>query len=281
MKPKKEFVSLPKDFWANIKLLSEEIGYSKRGSNQIKIYSEKEIIDCLKKKNFDISYLKYKINNKNTYLEMLVRYLNYRSNCLLNIIKSNLMDRDSAKIIFEKLKLKLSPKCKLIMNKQKGKKKHYLYLTCIVNMLTEQALNGIIFDQDPHSLTVITQNNRPMRTLTRRFDGAYPSIIDPKAVWETKEYYGTTTFGSRVADGVYETILDGEELQELQKNIGISIKHYLIIDDYFTWWTKGKSYLCRLIDILHMGYVTEILFGKEVVKRWPQIVNSWKLLPGK
>lgn len=277
MKPNKEFVSLPKDFWANIKLLSEEMGYSKRGSDQIKIYSKKEIMDSLKKRNFDISYLKYKIRNNKTYLEVIINYLNYRSKCLSNIVKPNLMNRDSAKIIFEKLKLKLSPKCKLPMNKQKGKKRHCLYLTCIVNMLTEHALNGIVFDQDPHSLTIITQNNRPIRTLTRRFDGAYPGIIDPEAIWETKEYYGTTTFGSRVADGVYETMLDGEELQELQKNTGVSIRHYLIIDDYFTWWTKGKSYLCRLIDILHMGYVTEILFGKEVVERWPQIVKSWQL----
>ena len=40
------------------------------------------------------------------------------------------------------------------------------------------------------------------------------------ARWEIKEYYGTTTLGSRVADGVYETMLDGLELRELQrKNI--------------------------------------------------------------
>ena len=31
------------------------------------------------------------------------------------------------------------------------------------------------------------------------------------ALWEIKEYYYTTTFGSRVADGVYETLLDGLE----------------------------------------------------------------------
>ena len=39
--------------------------------------------------------------------------------------------------------------------------------------------------------------------------------MDPLAVWEIKEYYYTTTFGSRVADGVYETLLDGMELREL------------------------------------------------------------------
>lgn len=72
-------------------------------------------------------------------------------------------------------------------------------------------------------------------------DGAYPSIVNPLAVWEIKEYYGTTTFGSRVADGIYETMLDGEEFIELQNQYGRDIKHYLIVDDRFTWWNKGKS----------------------------------------
>ncbi len=33
------------------------------------------------------------------------------------------------------------------------------------------------------------------------------------AVWEIKEYYDSITFGSRIADGVYETMLDGKSLQ--------------------------------------------------------------------
>jgi hypothetical protein len=107
-------------------------------------------------------------------------------------------------------------------------------------------------------------------------DGAYPSIENPMAVWEVKEYYGTTTFGSRVADGVYETMLDGFELLELREHEKIAIQHYLFVDDRFTWWIKGKSYLCRIIDMLHMGLVDEVLFGKEVLQRWPEIVASWK-----
>ena len=30
---------------------------------------------------------------------------------------------------------------------------------------------------------------------------------------------------------------------------------------YYTWWQCGRSYLCRIIDMLHMGYVDEVLFG--------------------
>lgn len=36
----------------------------------------------------------------------------------------------------------------------------------------------------------------------------------------------------------------------------------------------GKSYLCRIIDMLHMGLVDEVIMGKEVFERWPQILRS-------
>lgn len=71
-------------------------------------------------------------------------------------------------------------------------------------------------------------------------------------------------------------MLDGEEFTELREHESIDIKHYLIVDDYHTWWEQGKSYLCRIIDMLHMGLVDEVLFGREVITRWPEIVSSWK-----
>ena len=37
----------------------------------------------------------------------------------------------------------------------------------------------------------------------------------------------------------------------------------------------GRSYLCRMVDMLHMGYVDEILFGREVVNRLPVITREW------
>ena len=100
-------------------------------------------------------------------------------------------------------------------------------------------------------------------------------MIDPVAVWEVKEYYGTTTFGSRVADAVYETMLDGYELRDFSGHGRWNVSHYLIIDDYFTWWECGRSYLCRIVDMLHMGFLDEVLFGKETLIRWPQIVAGW------
>lgn len=276
MVPNNKYRKLPKHFWAHIKLLSEALGYSERNSGKLKIYNEREIVEGMKKLGLDEKHLQDKLVNGQQYLSTLVEYLNYRSEILQRYVEPSLMKREEAKEHFENLLSKFKPKCKLIMNKQKKEKKHYAYLTCIINILTEKTLGDCSFVQDPQNLVVITKDNKPIRTFTRRFDGAYPSIINPKALWEVKEYYGTTTFGSRVADGIYESMLDGEELLDLSETEGIDIKHYLIIDDYFTWWVKGRSYLCRIVDMLHMGYINEAIFGREVLKRWPEIVRSWK-----
>jgi hypothetical protein len=69
--------------------------------------------------------------------------------------------------------------------------------------------------------------------------------------------------------------LDGLELENLLEEEGIETKHYLIIDAHDTWWNDGKSYLCRIVDMLHMGYVDEVLFGREVIKKLPTIVRDW------
>lgn len=278
MIPNKKYIAIQRGFWAHVKLLSEILGYSARGTGKLKRYTSEDIIETMKKRNFSIKHLHARLINEQTYLEILIEYLNHRARILEDEIEPNLMSRDQAKEIFEKLKKELNPTCSLPMNKQKKEKKHYAYLTCIVNMLTEKLLGGYLFDGNPQRLTVITKNEKPIRTFVRRIDGAYPSINNPNALWEIKEYYGTKTFGSRVADGLYESILDGEELFELRTNEGIRIKHYLIVDDHFTWWIKGKSYLCRIIDMMHMGYVDEVLFGKEVLSRWPVIVKEWKKL---
>jgi hypothetical protein len=105
--------------------------------------------------------------------------------------------------------------------------------------------------------------------------GPSSDTILPVAVWEIKEYYYTTTFGSRVADGVYETLLDGMELEELREHEAVDVKHYLMMDAHYTRWDCGRSYLCRVIDMLHMGYVDEALFGREIVDRLPDLVREW------
>jgi len=272
MKPNDLFTKQPRSFWAQVKLLSMGLGYSRK--DVIKVYTITDIVDYLKKLELSTDHLL--VNDEITKEgQLLVDYFQYRSDMLRDSVQTNLMDREQAKEQFELVIKDYDYTVKVPFNKQSGDKKHYSYLTGLVNVLTEKTLGSIAFDPDPRQLTVVTKNEKPTRTLARRFDGAYPSIVNPLAIWEIKEYYGTKTFGSRVADGVYETMLDGYELEELRKSEDIDIKHYLIIDDYFTWWSCGKSYLCRIFDMLHEGFLDEVIVGKQVVTRWPEIVKAW------
>ena len=65
------------------------------------------------------------------------------------------------------------------------------------------------------------------------------------------------------------------EIKELSEHESISIRHYLMVDSHYTWWECGRSYLCRIIDMLHMGYLDEALFGYEVIERLPLLVSEW------
>ncbi len=75
-----------------------------------------------------------------------------------------------------------------------------------------------------------------------------------------------------------ELRLDLMELEGLRSSEGVDIKHYLMIDAHYTWCCCGRSYLCRILDMLHMGYVDEVLFGREALKRLPSLVRQWTSL---
>lgn len=273
MKPDTRFIDLPKRFWALVRLIGQECGYASRG--QISIPERKAVVDALTILGLTPSALDSPLRNDGATWTTLLDYFTFRRDVLHNQVEPNLMDAAQARKEYNRLKRELKPKCPLPMNKQKGTKKAPAYLTGIVNMLIEANAAGAPCDYDPRALDMVAANKSPLRTFARRMDGAFPSVVNPLAVWEVKEYYYTTTFGSRVADGVYESLLDGMEIEELAVSENIHILHYLMIDARYTWWNCGKSYLCRLIDMLHMGYVDEVLVGREVLVRVPLLVKEW------
>lgn len=274
MKASKLFLNQPKPFWANVRSISQHLGYTLRGKKQIKVPTVEEMTSTMKVLGLTADHL---VQNGETteFGNLLIDYFKHRADVLNNFVESKLMNVEKAKQVFEQLKLKHNPKCPIPMNKQKGEKQAPSYFTGIINILIEANAEEFNCNYDPRELTSLTSNGVPIRTLARRVDGAFTSTINPIAIWEIKEYYYTTTFGSRVADGVYETLLDGLELEEVREHENIYVKHYLMIDDHNTWWNMGRSYLCRIIDMLHMGYVDEVLFGYEVVERLPDIVKEW------
>ncbi len=222
MKADLRFLTQPKEFWANVRTISQEVGYTKRGNKRkeippsIRIPTLKDVREKFKKLNLSTENIADKNGTLTEFGKLLFDYFEFRAKVLNDAVQGHFMRKDAAEIEFNRLKKQLKPKCPLPMNKQKGAKKNHAFLTGMVNMLVEAHIGGAPCDHDPRSLTTITHDAMPLRTLSRRVDGAFPSVANPIAIWEIKEYYYTTTFGSRVADGVYETLLDGMELEELE-----------------------------------------------------------------
>jgi hypothetical protein len=275
MRPERHFLKQPKSFWATVRLVSQILGYTDRATKQVRVPSVSEMASALQSVGLNPAHVLNAPEIGNDLGVLLQEYFTYRADILNNNVRQLLMNLVEARAMFERLYAELSPTCPIPFNKQKGPMKAPALFTGIINMLVEAHSRGHECDYDPRQLTTFTANGVPLRTLARRVDGAFPSAVNPVAIWEIKEYYYTTTFGSRVADGVYETLLDGMELEELHEHEAVSVLHYLMVDAYKTWWEDGRSYLCRMIDILHMGYVDEVLFGREVLDRLPEVVAQW------
>jgi len=276
VQPNKKYLNLDPRFWAYVKAVSQHAGYTVRNKGEVKVPGWKEIIETLESLGVDKAAV-HDDSGPTAFGNLLLSYFEYRATALNEVAKNNLMGLKDAKKIFKSLLNEYKPHCPIPQNKQKGEKKGPAYFTGIINIIIEAAIadRGCECDFNPRSLTTFTSGNGLVRTLSRWVDGAFPGAVNPIAVWEIKEYYYTTTFGSRVADGIYESMLDGMELQELRDKEKIDTHHYLFIDDYFTWWDCGRSYLCRIVDIMHMGLIDEVLFGKEVTTRLPILVKEW------
>jgi hypothetical protein len=277
MRANPNFRDEDKGFWAHVRSVSEAQGYTIRGVGGIKTLDAGGIVAAFHKLGLSWEHLV----NKGRMTQMgakLCEYFVYRADLLDNFVQPRLMDAKRAEGVYNDLKAKLKPRLAATMNKQKGDMAKVAYLTAIVNMIIESVVGHEGYNPDPRQLTTFTHESKPLRTLSRRVDGALPGVVNPVAIWEIKEYYYTTTFGSRVADGVYETLLDGMELEEMREHNGRHVEHMLALDAHYTWWECGRSYLCRIVDMMNMGYVDEVLFGYEVVERLPALAAEWVAL---
>ena len=273
MIPNPRFSKLRKSFWASVRSISQHCGYTQDGA--IKIPTLDEMRAAYVALGLEALTLNLPLAGDTSMGEMLSAYFAERARMLTQEAAPALMDAMEARAEFERLRREYNPRCPLPMNKQKGAMRAEAYLTGIVNILIEAHVAENLVNYDPRELTTVTAGGAPLRTLARRVDGAFPSVVNPIAIWEVKEYYYTTTFGSRVADGVYETMLDGMELEELRESENVDVLHYLMLDARYTWWNCGRSYLCRIVDMLHMGYVDEVLVGRQVIERLPHLVRIW------
>ena len=273
MKSFEEYKDKDSSFWAFIKFISENLKYSKKGF--VISYTPKQIMKLCKK---------YGICADEKLIIDASRYSQRRADLLNNYVQSVLMTAGEAKEEFEpllKIHRLMDYYCQLPLNKQRGEMKQIAYFTAIINILAEKTIRELTgleelgFDDDPRQLLyIVDDNHQIVGVSSRRFDGAFTDTQNPKLVGEIKEYYYNRSFGSRISDGVYETQLDGFEFNEIFKRMGKKVYHVLFIDSYHTWWDLGKSYLCRVVDALNSGIVDEVIVGREVFTRWPELLEE-------
>ena len=178
MRPDPRFLQQPKAFWANVRLLSQEIGYTHKGS--IKIYSEQQVKETLGRLHLSSDHL-FTGGGTTDLGSLLFQYIEFRADALNHIVEPSLMNAPDASRLFAELQAQLNPKCPLPLNKQKGEKRQPAYLTGIVNMIVEANSGGCAVDYSPRELTTITRNGHPLRTLARWVDGCLPSAVNPVA----------------------------------------------------------------------------------------------------
>src|SRR5204862_4648719 len=104
---------------------------------------------------------------------LLVEYFSYRARMLNTYVEPRLMNKDQAKALFDEMYEKLKPQCAIPMNKQKAEKRAPAYLTGIVNMIIEANTDGRQCDYSPTTLTTVTRDGMPLRTLARWVDGCF------------------------------------------------------------------------------------------------------------
>ncbi|HEX9729333.1 MAG TPA: hypothetical protein VGA37_12575, partial [Gemmatimonadales bacterium] len=164
MRADPRFVDLSKAFWANVRSISQQAGYTKRDSRQVKVHTVAEMAAAMTALGLRVTH----ITGRDGATELgrrLEEYFAYRAEVLNAVVAPQLMDAPEAEQVFEELRARLDPRCPLPMNKQKGEKARPAFLTGIVNMLVEANCDGLPVDYDPRELTTFTRDDQPLRTL--------------------------------------------------------------------------------------------------------------------
>lgn len=101
MKPNSAFLNLPKNFWASVRLISQQIGYTERSTGQIKIPTSNEIQSRLAVLEIDFSKLQLQKTANGNFLEIMQDYFIYRADVINTFVEPHLMSVTEARKVFE------------------------------------------------------------------------------------------------------------------------------------------------------------------------------------
>ncbi len=180
MKPDPRFQKQPKDFWAHVRSISQELGYTERGRRTIKVPSLAQIIAGLRSLGLKTEHVADAADRATPFGNVLLDYFHHRAEVLNTFVEPRLMEGARAKKLFEEMCEKYEPEpCDIPWNKQKGKKKAPAYLTAIIGMIIRANAHGLPCDFDPRSLTTVTRDGKPVRTLARRVRRSFSECCQP------------------------------------------------------------------------------------------------------
>jgi hypothetical protein len=131
---------------------------------------------------------------------------------------------------------------------------------------------GVTIEPNPQRRCVWVAKEQ-LHVTARNLDGAIPGLVDPFLVWEIKEYWGTTSGGSKMSDAVYECALVGRELRDFEKRTKLHVDHAVLLDGK-AQWTSRKSDLLRFYDLFHQGLIDILIVGREIETEWQPFVRS-------
>ena len=120
MIPNTLFLKQPPKFWAYVRSISQTFGYTVRNKGQIKVPSIEQMAKALHTIGLDGSHLTATRVHAPPIGEVLHAYFQYRADVLNTFVEPRLMNKDSARKLFLKMKKELSPKIPIPMNKQKA-----------------------------------------------------------------------------------------------------------------------------------------------------------------
>ena len=122
MKPNADYTSQSNEFWANVRLVSQQVGYTVRGKGQIKTPSISEIKTALEKVDLDYRHIVDAKGVCTEFGKLLKEYFDFRATVLNEFVEPLLMDVGDVKQVFDDLYARLNPTCPIPLNKQKGEK---------------------------------------------------------------------------------------------------------------------------------------------------------------
>jgi hypothetical protein len=91
MKADQRFLKQPKRFWANVRTISQELGYTERGTGQIKIHSLAEVASALAKLGLNTEHVATATGKPTVFGKTLVAYFQHRAAVLNSFVEPRLI----------------------------------------------------------------------------------------------------------------------------------------------------------------------------------------------